>query len=179
MSNLPSSNLIPAVLTNARVYKDGGALLGVASVDMPDFEFMTESMAGFGIAGEVDMPIQGHFKSMSIKLKWNTTTKDAMQLLTMEAHQLDIRGNIQKHDAGTGKFVDEAIKVLVKGAPKKIGVGKFEPAKKMDPETELEVTYVKIWQGGTELVELDKLNFIFRVLGVDKMAQIRANLGMN
>lgn len=179
MSNLPSSNLIPAVLTNARVYKDGATLLGVASVDMPDFEFMTESMAGFGIAGEVDMPIQGHFKSMSIKLKWNTTTKDAIQLLAMEGHQIDIRGNIQKYDAGTGKFVDEAIKVLVKGSPKKVGVGKFEPAKKMDPETELEITYIKIWQGGGELVELDKLNFIFRVLGIDKMVNIRANLGMN
>lgn len=179
MSQLPQSNLIPAVLTNARIYKEGNVLLGVASVDMPDFEFMTESMGGFGIAGEVDMPVQGHFKSMSIKLKWNTTTADAMQLLNMESHQLDVRGNIQKHDAGTGTFVNEAIKVLVKGAPKKIGVGKFEPTKKMEPETELEITYIKIWQGGTELVELDKLNFIFCVNGVDKMAQIRANLGMN
>lgn len=179
MSNLPSSNLIPAVLTNARVYKNGAAQLGVATVEMPDFEFMTESMSGLGIAGELDMPVQGHFKGMSLKLKWNTTTNDAISLLEMESHQLDIRGNIQKHDAGTGKFVDEAIKVLVKGAPKKVGVGKFEPGKKMDPETELEITYIKIWQGGKELVELDKLNFIFRVLGVDKMAKIRANLGMN
>lgn len=179
MSNLPSSNIIPAVLTNARVYKDGQAQLGVATAELPDLEYMTESMSGLGIAGEVDMPVQGHFKSMTLKLKWNTTTADAIKLLEMESHHLDIRGNIQKHDAGTGKFVDEAIKVLVRATPKKVGVGKFEPGKKMDPETELEITYFKLWQGGKELVELDKLNFIFRVLGVDKMSQIRANLGMN
>ena len=179
MSNLPSTNLIPAVLTNARVYKDGIAQLGVATVEMPDLEYMTESMTGLGIAGELDMPVQGHFKSMIIKLKWNTTTKDAVVLLKPEAHQLDIRGGIQNYDAGTGKFVDESIKVLVRSAPKKVGVGKFEPGKKMDPETELEIVYLKISQGGTELVELDKFNFIFMFLGEDMLARVRDHLVMN
>ena len=34
---LPATNLIPAVLTNAKVYKDGVDQLGVATVDAPDF----------------------------------------------------------------------------------------------------------------------------------------------
>ncbi len=179
MSNLPTTNIIPSILTNARIYKDGIGLLGVASVELPSFEYMTESISGLGIAGEVNTPVQGHFASMSVKLKWNTTTEDAIRLLSMEAHHLDVRGNIQSYDSGTGKYIDEGIKVLMRATPKSVGIGSFEPAKKMDSETELEVIYVKISQGGRDLVEVDKFNAISSVLGEDKMAAIRNNLGMN
>lgn len=177
--SLPSTNLIPSVLTNARIYKDGNVLLGVATIELPSFYYMTESLSGLGIAGEVDTPIQGHFGSMTTKLTWNTTTADAVQLLIMEAHHLDVRGSIQSYDSGTGKYEDTAIKVLMRASPKSVGLGSFEPAKKMESETELEVSYIKVSQGGTDLVELDKFNFIFKVKGVDYMANIRTNLGMN
>ena len=36
--NLPSTNLIPALLTDAALYKDGVGQLGVGSIEMPDFE---------------------------------------------------------------------------------------------------------------------------------------------
>ncbi len=179
MSNLPSTNLIPSVLTNARIYKEGNVLLGAAKIDLPDFEFMSESIAGLGIAGEVDVPIVGHFASMTTTLTWNTTTEDAVKLLIPEAHQLDVRGSIQVYDAGTGKFHDEAVKVVMRTMPKKVGIGSFEPAKKMDSETELEVAYIKVSQNGKELVEVDKFNFIFRVNGTDYMSKIRQNMGMN
>ena len=48
----------------------------------------------------------------------------------------------------------------------------------MEPETELEIYYYKLWLGGRELVEVDKLNFIFRLNGADMLAEVRANLGM-
>ncbi len=164
MSQLPVTNLIPSVLTNARVYREGAGLLGVPTVEMPDFEYLSESISGLGIMGEMDVPVTGHFKAMS--------------LLTPQAHQLDIRGSIQELDAGSGTFVDKPIKVLVKAMPKKSGIGKFEPGKKMEPETELEIYYIKVWLGGVELVEVDKLNFICRLGGSDMLAKIRSNLGM-
>lgn len=175
--HLPSSNIIPALLTDAAVYKDGVGQLGVASIELPDFEYMTESIAGLGIAGEVDAPVVGHFKAMTVKLKWNTTTPSATSLLAPEAHQLEIYASVQQYDAGSGTYVHQPVKVLVKAPPKKIGIGKMEPAKKMEPETELEVYYIKLWQGGEEMVELDKFNYIFSVLGKDYLANIRANLG--
>ena len=93
-------------------------------------------------------------------------------------HHIEIRGNIQQLDAGSGKFVNKAVKIVAKSMPKKIGIGKFEAGKKMEPETELELYYYKLWIGGRELVELDKLNFIFVLNGVDQLAEVRANLGM-
>ena len=175
--NLPSTNLIPALLTDAALYKDGVGQLGVGSIEMPDFEFMTESIAGLGIAGEVDAPVVGHMKSMTIKFKWNTCTPSATSLLAPEAHQLEIYASVQVYDAGSGTYEHQPVKVVCKCPPKKVGIGKMEPGKKMEPETELEIYYIKLWQGGQEMVEVDKFNYIFSVLGVDYLAKVRANLG--
>ena len=175
---LPATNLIPAVLTNAKVYKDGVDQLGVATVEAPDFEYLTESLTGLGIAGEMDVPVAGHFKAQTLKIKWNTVNDKAVVLMQPIAHHIEVRGNIQQLDTGSGKFVNKAVKIVAKSMPKKIGIGKFEPGKKMDSETELEIYYYKLWIGGVELVELDKLNFIFVLNGVDQLAEVRANLGM-
>lgn len=174
---LPGSNLIPALLTDAAIYKDGKELLGVGNLEMPDFEYMTESIAGLGIAGEVDAPVVGHFKSMSIKIKWNVTHEKASVLLEPIAHQLEVYGSVQKYDAGAGTYDHEQVKVVMKCPPKKVGIGKMEPGKKMEPETEMEIYYLKLWQGGKEIVELDKFNYIFRVLGTDHLSKVRSNLG--
>lgn len=177
-SVLPATNLIPTLLTNAKVYRDGKDLLGIADLELPDFEYMTESMAGLGVMGEIDMPVIGHFKSMSARLKWNTLTTANTALVLTERQNLDVRGSIQIADGGTGNIINQAIKALLLGWPKKSGVGKFEPGKKLEPETEMEIQYLKIWLGGKELIEVDKLNFSFKVEGVEQMAEIRTNMGM-
>lgn len=177
MSQLPSSNLIPALLTDASIYKDGVGLLGVGSIELPNFEYMTESISGLGIAGEVDAPVVGHMKSMALKIKWNTCNPTATSLLAPQAHQLEIYGSVQNYDAGSGTYEHQPVKIVVKAAPKNVGIGKMEPGKKMEPETELEIYYLKFWQNGKEMVEMDKFNYIFSVLGEDFLSKVRANLG--
>ena len=154
------------------------ALLGVADIELPSLEYVTESMSGLGIAGELDTPVIGHFKAISLKLKWNTVNENAVILLAPKTHQLDIRASVQKFDAGNGEFGTDAVKRVARTVPKKFGVGKAEPGKKMDSETELEVNYLKLSQGGKELVEIDKLNFICTIAGTDYLAQVRGDLGM-
>ena len=178
MSQLPSTHQIPQVLTNAKVYRDGIDLIGIATVELPSSEYMTETPTGLGIAGEIDSPVTGNFKAQNIKLTWNTPTEQSLQLLQPKAHQLELRGSIQEYDAGRGEFVHKAVKCLVRAAPKKSDIGKAEPGKKMDPETEMEVMYIKLFIDGKEIVELDKFNFIFRVDGSDLLSAIRQNLGI-
>ncbi len=177
-SSLTSTNAIPTFITSGKVYKDGDNLIGVANVELPSLEYMTETMSCFGIAGELDMPVAGHVKSTTVKLSWNTLTVDAASLLATEAHYLDIRGDIQEYDGGTGQIQHKARKCVLKAMPKTGGLGKIEPGKKMDNETELEVLYLKLWIGGTERLEFDKINFIFTVGGTDLLSTVRSNLGM-
>lgn len=173
-----SGNPIPSVLINAKIYNEGKELLGAGSVEFPTFEFMTESVTGMGLAGEIDIPVLGHFKSMTMSVTWNTVCEQAVELFAPRTHKLAIYGSIQKWDTGAGTFAPAPVKVLVQGTPKISGVGKLEPAKKMDAKTDFELTYVKMSIGGGEMVEIDKLNFICRIDGTDYLSGVRGHLGM-
>ena len=157
-SNLPLTGGIPAVLTNAKIYRDGIDLLGVASVELPDFEYLTESLTGLGISGEMDIPVAGQFKALPLKIKWNVPTASATSLLEAVGHYLEARGSLQQLDPGTGTFVQKAFKLVSKAM--------------------LELYYLKLSIDGTELVEIGKFDFICRINGVDVLADVRNNLGM-
>ena len=51
-----AAQAIPATLINAKVYDSGKNLLGIGDTEIGDLEFMTESVAGLGIGGELDLP---------------------------------------------------------------------------------------------------------------------------
>ena len=80
--------------------------------------------------------------------------------------------------AGTGKLASKPVKVVLRGLPKKVGLGKLEPAKKMDPDVELECVYLKVWIDGEVVLEIDKFNFICNINGEDVLASVRRDLGM-
>jgi P2 family phage contractile tail tube protein len=175
---LPSANRIPDKLINAKVYYAGSTeLLGIANAELPSLEYITESISGLGIAGEMETPVIGHLKALPFKFTWNAPNKQAIALLTSMSHHMEVYGSIQHHDSGTGELISEAVKVVVRGMPKKVGIGKIEPAKKMESETELECSYIKIWLGGIEMLEVDKINFICRIMGHDELERVRKDLG--
>lgn len=173
-----AANTIPSVLINAKIYNEGKELLGAGTVELPDFEMMTESVSGLGIAGELDIPVMGHFKAMSMSIKWNSVCDQAVELLEPRAHLLSIYGSEQMWHAVEGKFSPAPVRVVVSAMPKKSGIGKFEPGKKMEPSTDMEIVYVKMSINGEEKLEIDKVNFICRINGRDALAEVRSQLGM-
>ena len=67
-------NKIPEKTIAFNVYRDGTVLMGVATVELPQLQAMTETISGAGIAGEIDSPTLGHFQSMTAKLSFRTKT---------------------------------------------------------------------------------------------------------
>lgn len=173
-----AGNPIPSVLINAKIYDSGKELMGVGNVEMPDFEYMTESVTGLGLAGEIDMPVLGHFGSLTMSVAWNSVCEQAVSLLAPKTHQLAIYGSVQNWATESGAFEPQGVKVVVHATPKKSGVGKFEPGKKMEPSSEFELTYVKMSIGGEDILEIDKFNFLCRINGKDYLADVRQQLGM-
>ncbi|MBQ4469388.1 MAG: phage major tail tube protein, partial [Synergistaceae bacterium] len=47
----------------------------------------------------------------------------------------------------------------------------------MDTQCEFEVRYMKVELDGKERIEMDKQNMIYKVDGVDYVAQVRTDLG--
>lgn len=165
-------------LVNFEVYIAGDRKLGMADVTLPEISYKTDTLSGAGIGGEIDMPTLGQTEGMELKIKWRTINGDVTELLKQEAHDLELRGAIQHHDAGTGKFRVQAVKINVRGVPKGGNLGKFEPSAKSDAETTLELLYLKVTIDGERKVELDKLNYIHYINGTDYLSEVRTALGL-
>ncbi|AHN84828.1 major tail tube protein [Vibrio phage Rostov 7] len=172
------SNPVPERLINFRVYVNGNNQAGVATVDLPDLEFMTDTVSGAGIAGEVDSPILGHLSSMTATVTWRTITSYALSLTAPKSHSIDFRGSQQIYDAASGELKSKPVRVSVKATPKRTGLGSLEVGSTTDSESEFEVTYLKLWIDGIERAEIDKYNFKFVIDGVDYLASVRSDLGI-
>ena len=172
------SNPVPERLINYRVYLAGNALAGIATVDLPDIEAMTDTVSGAGIAGEIDSPVLGHFGSMTCTCTWRTITADATQLAAQKAHEIEFRGSQQVYDAANGTYSTVPVRVAIRGIPKRLGLGSLEVGSATDSETEFEVNYMKVFVNNLPRIEIDKYNFKYVVDGVDYLASVRADLGM-
>ncbi len=167
----------PFITENFVVYNNDGELLGAAEVTLPDLEYMTETITGSGIAGELEIPLPGQYKAMEVGLKFPALSESIIALAAPISHQLDIRGSIRGRDPASGELVSYPLKVVVKGPNKKAGLGKLEAAKAMENEFTIAANYLKIWIDNREKVEIDIINMIAVIDGVDYMARTRENLG--
>ena len=171
------SNLVPEILVGFRVYEGGNNFLGIADVELPKLETMTETIKGAGIAGEVEVPILGQMSAMNAKLNWRVPTKDTLRLAAPMIHDLVLRGSIQHNDSGSGELTTMGLRVALRGRSKSIDPGKFESAAAMDASTEFSLSYLKIDYDGQTMVEYDPLAYKYVVDGVDYLAVIRRDLG--
>ena len=172
------SNQIPERLINFTVYGEGNRIIGVADAKLPSIQMMTETVSGAGIAGELESGTLGHFKPMTVSLKWRTLTSAGTKLFLSSSHQVDFRGSQQVYDAGTGKYKTVPIRASMKLNPKKLDLGSLQVAKATDSENEFEVLYIKLFIDGKEVLEIDKLNFICIFDGEDILKSVRDDLGL-
>lgn len=170
--------MTPDKTINYRVYKDGSNLLGIATVDLPDLAYMTDTISGAGIAGEIETPVLGHFQAMSLTLNWRTVNSDAINLLRSDGATLTLRAAQQNLDNATNQLTPIGLKITVKTLPKTTGLGSIEVANSSSSTTELEISYIKIEHNNEQILEIDKLNFICKIGDTDTLADVRSLLGI-
>ncbi len=166
------------LLTNFSAYLDGTTWLGVVDVELPSLGAMTETLKGAGISGEMDLPVIGHYGSMSVKLNWRTITKEAVALAEQKSHAIDFRGSQQIFDSANGVYIHQGVKVSVRSVPKSLEIGKFEVGATTGTANDLEVTYIKKEIDGKRVLEIDKFNFISFINGKDALEAVRKNLAL-
>ncbi|UNY40543.1 tail tube protein [Pararheinheimera phage vB_PsoM_KLER1-1] len=173
------ANQVPEKLNNFMAYNEGQSLLGVADVELPSLEAMTETVSGAGIAGEVDSPTLGHYGSMTTRINFRTITSGSLDLAAQMAHQIEFRGSQQIYDAGSGQYLTQPVKVVMKCVPKNIELGNFTVGAPTETGNEFEVNYLKIFLDGKAKVEIDKFNFIANINGKDYLESVRRDLGIS
>jgi P2 family phage contractile tail tube protein len=171
------ANVVGEKLINFKVYNDNQELLGLADVELPTLEATSETISGAGIAGEVDSPTLGHYGAMSMTLKWRVTERQALGLLAPKAHAIELRGSIQRWNAALGTYETQALKVVTRAVPKSSPLGSLAPGAAQEPSAEFSVRYLKVFLAGRPYCEIDPLNYICVIDGVDYLASVRADLG--
>ena len=171
--------MLPEQTIAFRVYKNSKSLLGIATVEMPQIDYLTETISGSGIAGEYDSPAIGITSSMTAKFTWIRQCRDFFTLLDQhQGNQLELRASVQSVDETTGKKVSAGLRISLVAAPKSSPLGSLETGKKQGNETEMEVTRIRIELDGEEKLLIDKLAFIHRINGQDHLAPVREDLGI-
>ena len=172
------ANLYPDRTINYNVYAETGEILGTATVELPELSYMTETLSGAGIAGEIETPITGQFGSMSTTLNFNAIQPDTIALLSTKGNTLTLRSSQQMLDMGQTSTTTQGVKIMLKTLPKTMSLGSFEPAAKTDTSIELETPYIKIEIDDKQVLEIDKLNFKCVIGDDDLLEQVRSNLGI-
>jgi P2 family phage contractile tail tube protein len=163
---------------NANVYIDGtNNLIGRAgTITLPDVVAAVESHRGLGMIGSIEIPTG--LDLLTTKIKWNGFYPDALKLGAnpFASHKLQVRASIETFGAG-GRESEVPLIVSLVCTWKKSPLGAFSPGAKVEAEQELSTTYVKVNVDGKDTIEIDILENVWKVDGVDVLATYRANLG--
>lgn len=172
--------LMPEQTVDFKVYHGGTDLIGIATVDMPELSYMTETLSGAGIAGEIENPTVGMTESSTATLTFNSIQEEAFNALDWTQNNLfECYASLQVTDSATGLRTTVPYRINILGRAKTFPLGTWEPGKKQENEIELETTRLEVLYNNEEKLLIDKLAFIHRVNGTDLLATVRAQMGMN
>lgn len=170
-----SNNFVPEKISEANAYLDGTRMIGTgASADLPEINMKTSTISGGGINGEIDSPTIGQFEKLEQTVKFNVLFSSAMDMLSpKKTVDITFRAAQQVYDK-SGGYAHKGLRVVEKGRVKSFKPGKIEKSETMDAEVTLELTYILIEVDGKSLLEIDKLNSVYKVNGEDMLAEINA-----
>ena len=162
---------------NFAVYEDSVEYVGMAGVTLPNLAAIVQTLSGAGIAGNVEVPVLGHYDVMSLTLNFRTTTEHSVRLSEPRRHNIDLRMAQQIEDTVAGEVKVQSIKHVLVVVPKTDTGGTIAPAAPTNGSGEYSVRYWATYIDGAKVREIDPLNFICVVNGVDYLADVRKAIG--
>ncbi len=167
---------IPTLLNNFNTYGGGHKFVGVsAEVTLPNFEYLTETIDGSGIGGEIEEAVEGSFGSLETETTFQNIGLEMFEFIT-QTGIITYRGSMQMTDTGSQTNDFSGIVVTTKGKVKSFDLGTLKKGGKGEPKVVREITYCKITIGGVNVLELDKYNLVWKLNGVDRLQKVRAQI---
>jgi len=162
---------------NARVYIDGTDFIAKAEeVDLPKIKFKFADSKGLGLYGEFELPTG--LDKMEAKIKFNSVYPEFISLASdpFTIRYVIVRGSVQ-HWANQGVVEELPLKAEMRGFFKEFDSGKVKRADNSEAEATLSVIYYKLNVDAMDVLEVDVMNNIYNVNGVDKLQNYRINIG--
>lgn len=170
---------IPEKLINYKMYIDGAASeSALVDVTLPTIEYMTETINGAGIAGEIESPTLGHTQAMNAELNLRAILGADFNLLEPRSYQMEFRAAQQSTVQSTGVIEAKKLSVVMKGTPLSHELGTLAVGAPTDSTKSFSITYLKIEYENKKVLEIDKINMIHEVNGKDYLQVVRNILGI-
>lgn len=169
--------LIPDKINNYNVYTGtattANKLIGVTDeTTLVKLESMSETLSLAGMAGEIDSPTVGQYKSMEIELGFSNIAKSSLKVAAEDNTPLIIRSAQEFIDPENGMKSFQNRTITIRGMTKSIDYGKLKKGGYGNPSIKKEVVYYKEVIDGETVTEIDKFNGKSIVGGVDQTKEI-------
>lgn len=164
---------IPDKINDFNVYEDGDRLIGIGEeVTLPDIEMLSETVIVPG--GEVDSPTIGQFASGQVEIPFQSLTEDIFGLMNpLKSTNITLRASQQEMN-GNGDIVFRGIRAVFRGRPKTLTPGSIKKGSGTSTTLAIEWTYYLLELDGKKMVEIDKLNSVFKINGIDILARSKS-----
>jgi len=167
---------LPRILKHFNVFADGVSHAGeVEEIDLPKLTRKVEELRAGGMNGPVSIDLGNE------KLEMETTYGGLMREIlkqyattTVDGAMLRFAGAYQREDSGE---VD-SVEIVVRGRHTEIDFGKGKTGSKDPFKVKSALTYYKLSVNGEVWIEIDLVNFIEKVFGVDRLAEQRRAIGL-
>lgn len=169
---------MPRKLKNLNMFNDGNNYLGVVkSVTLPPLGRKMEAYRGGGMNGPVKADLG--MSDDGIQFEWKTGGLDLISLRQFGAVNatgvaLRFSGPYQQDDTGEVSNVE----VVVRGRHETIEMGEAKAGEDTEHSMKTTCSYYKLTVDGEEIIEIDLLNFVEKVNGVDMLEKHRTAMGI-
>ncbi|AJX16361.1 phage tail protein [Burkholderia ubonensis] len=167
--------MVPETLYNLGMYVDGrGFLKRTPEVSPPKLKIKTEDYR----AGGMDAPVkvdQG-MEAMQASFTMGTIERDVLKFFGLadgNAFNATFRGAFRDTQGKT-----KAVAIIMRGMLSEYDPGSWKPGEKSEVKYTAELSYYKAEIDGAVIHEIDVLNMIRVIDGVDQLADVRKALGM-
>ncbi len=166
---------LPRKLKNFNFSVDGTSYLGeTTEVTQPKLALKLEAYRSGGMQGEVDVN-QG-IEKLELEFKMGGHEPNLIALFggAISGNLFRFQGAYQRDDTDE---VD-AVEIVCRGRLSEIDEGSSKAGDDTEHSYKASLTYYKKVVNGKDIVEIDMLNQIFMVDGKDRLAEIRAAMGL-
>lgn len=169
---------MPRKLKSMNLFNDGTGYLGVCkSVTLPTLARKMESYRGGGMNGTAKADLG--LSDDGLQMEWKTGGLEVQVLrqfgaVSASGVMLRFAGSYQQDD--TGEYTD--VEIVVRGRHETIDLGDAAPGEDTEQSITTALTYYKLTVAGEVIVEIDVLNFIENINGVDMLAEQRRAIGI-
>ena len=170
---------LPRKLKYLNMFNDGLSYMGVVeSVTLPKLTRKLEKYRGGGMPGSVSVDLG--LDDDALALEWTVGgLPDAAlwaQYASPGADSVPLRftGSYQRDDTGESS----AVELVMRGRHKEFDVGENKQGESGTTKMSTECAYYQLTIDGKEIIEIDIINMVLKVDGVDRLAEHRKAIGL-